>query len=385
MTETPLWLIWPANPAASLLLWAAVAILWAAVARGAMLRFARTLQQWGDDLMQAGGALLAGRMETIREQSRAREQRAALQRLEKRAARRSERLDWLSEEEGARLRAAAASLDSVVQQAEDTLTPNRSAGSPPAGNRPERSDITTALLGWRRVVRLQGDIGRSLQRLERAQATVSSDANALAAAESSPDSPSGGPGGSMSLIPDVIQWLLFVGVIAANGWLLFPGIESLGVPGTALNTVVFLALVLAQIITALACWQATGRLMTALSVLLMVAWSLVLGLLANLSLPGEPTTGAAVVRVSLGALVPLWILLAVRWLPDLLSVVTRLLELVIIAVLAVLQLSLTLLHAAIALLCQVWILLTELLAAPVTGPLQLFRQPQNGQRPDDNP
>lgn len=373
MDENSIWLIWPDRPALSLLAWLAVACLGAGLTRDALIGCVRRVRNNLNDTCCAGENWLRVRALGITRQRIRYELARRRRNLSHDLQTRYRQVEWLSDAEAARLRAAGRSLERVVSQVERGLP----GGDPERSDDPEyppiRSDVTAALLGWRRVVRLQGDIGRSLVRLERADETSRASGRELQALDKAVVRTPGSALWPEPLLQGVLKWLVFLAVLVANSVLLVPGMNAIGAPGPGYAYLFIGALLLAQFITAHTCWQQAGRWLRVLGLALVLAWSGVMGLLAVLALSDGTAFGETLVRALLGALVPLWILAASQWLPDLINLSARLLESALVVVLDLLRLALALVRRFVDLVDTFWSGLVTLVASPVTTLLRLLR------------
>lgn len=180
-----------------------------------------------------------------------------------------------------------------------------------------REEAQTALTGWRRVIRLQGDLGRLVREEAAAESRLARELSLLRQQLTR-----GHP--ARADAPALVNVLLgFAGVILvliAAGWLLFPGVAALAPGLSTVQTIgVQVALFLALSITVQAFLSGARatvppyRLVRFVGAILLLAWTVVLAMLAQSRPFPQAASGVPslvpVLQALLGGAIPWWLVL----------------------------------------------------------------------------
>ncbi len=245
-----------------------------------------------------------------------------------------------------------------------------------------REEAETALTGWRRVIRLQGDLGRLLREEADAEARLTREMATLRRALP-------GSGASVHLdpaAPSLTQGIISIASIAvvlvAAGWLLLPGVTSLA-PGLSVTHLigVEVALLFALVITVQAFLHGvraespSRRLVQVVGGMLLLAWTFVLALLAQSRQLPDPGSGVPslvpALQAVLGGAIPWWLALVSGAAPRLVDLPLRLVSALLDALLAATALMLQLVRFVVISVELVLVAAIDVL----TWPLRLLARP----------
>lgn len=286
------------------------------------------------------------------------------------------------DEQGAESVARGRVTEDRLEKLIDTLTRRVARATEDQPGYLSREEAETALIGWRRVIRLQGDLGRLVrdeadrqERLTREMAFLRQTLpQSAASVHLDPVAP--------SITHGVLAIAGIAAVLFAAGWLLLPGVATLA-PGLEVTQLVGaeLALLLALIITVQAflhgvrAESAPRRLTQIVGGLLLVAWTLVLGVLAqSRQLPSAGMNAPSLVpalQAVLGGAIPWWLTLVSAAAPRLVDLPLRLMSAATNTLLVGIALILNVAQMVVLIVEQVLVAAVDVL----TWPLRLLALP----------